>query len=456
MVELQLAEIAEGIGGRLVGEDVSVHSVSTDTRTLEKGDFFVALKGPAFNGHDYLQQAVDREASAAMVSEERAPLLPVVHVEDTRLGLGQLAALWRQRANARVIGITGSNGKTTVKEMLASILAREGSVLATRGNLNNDIGVPLTLTRLQSEDFAVVEMGANSPGEIDYLSKIARPDVAVLNNAGRAHLEGFKDQAGVARAKLEIINGLVDDGVFVFNADDQFAPLWREAATSRSCITFGMVQPADVRSSADSARFNWTDSGFSNDFMVQIPGANLEIKLQLAGQHNQMNALAATAAAHALGVPADSIESGLAAVKPVPGRLCSVRGITGCRLLDDSYNANPESVATAVDVLKTAPGRRVLVLGDLGELGETEQSLHAEIGLLAKRAGIDLLFTCGALSAAAAEAFGSGATHTENQDALISKLRAGIAQGDTLLIKGSRTAAMDRVVAALQEGGNGC
>ena len=456
MVEFQLTEIAAGIGGRLKGEDVSVHSVSTDSRTLQKGDLFVALRGPSFDGHDYLQAAAEKQASAAMVSAESVYPLPVVQVADTRLGLGRLAALWRQRADAKVIGITGSNGKTTVKEMLASILAQEGTVLATRGNLNNDIGMPLTLTRLQSEDFAVVEMGANKPGEIDYLSNIARPDVAILNNAGRAHLEGFKDQAGVARAKLEIINGLADHGVFVFNADDRFAPLWRQASQNRACLTFGVTQPADVSSPEDSLHLSWTDSGFRSEFSVQTPATQLQISLQLAGQHNRMNALAAIAAAHALGASSSSMQTGLASLRPVAGRLCFLAGIRGSRVLDDTYNANPDSVATALQVLKSAPGRQILILGDLGELGDTEQQLHEEIGLLAKKTGIDRLYTCGRLSAAAAESFGTGALHSDTQDELIRVLQSAIHQGDTLLVKGSRAAAMERVVAALREGQESC
>ena len=228
--------------------------MSTDSRNLQPGDLFVALQGPSFDGHDYVQAAVERQAAAAMISRSVATSMPCLRVADTRLALGQLASLWRDRAAARVVAVTGSNGKTTVKEMLAAILTQQGSVLATLGNLNNDIGLPLTLARLQEEDFAVVELGANHPGEIDYLSRIARPDVAVLNNAGRAHLEGFGSLEGVARAKLEIINGLAEDGVFVFNADDKFAEMWRHAASDYRQLTFGVQQAADVSSERHSIR----------------------------------------------------------------------------------------------------------------------------------------------------------------------------------------------------------
>jgi len=268
MVEFQLQELAQGLDARVLGDNVSIHSVSTDSRSLQAGDLFVALQGPSFNGHDYVQAAAESQASAAMISESLDTSLPCLKVADTRLALGKLAALWRDRATARVVAVTGSNGKTTVKEMLAAILAQRGTVLATRGNLNNDIGLPLTLTRLQAEEFAVVELGANHAGEIAYLSHIACPDVAVLNNAGRAHLEGFGSVEGVARAKLEIISGLADDGVFVFNADDRFADLWRQAGSAYRQLTFGVQQAADVSSKPESMRVKWNEHGFSSEFEV--------------------------------------------------------------------------------------------------------------------------------------------------------------------------------------------
>ena len=456
MVEFQLTEIASGLDARVHGQDVAVRSVSTDSRTLQAGDFFVALKGPTFDGHDHLQQAHDKHAVAAMVSHVIPDNLPCVQVEDTRIGLGKLAAMWRQRAAAKVVGVTGSNGKTTVKEMLAAILTREGDVLATRGNLNNDIGMPLTLTRLQSEAFAVIEMGANHPGEIDYLSKIAAPDVAILNNAGRAHLEGFGDELGVANAKLEIINGLANDGTFIFNADDAFAAMWREASSALRCLTFGVKQSADISSPEDSLQLQWSEHGFRSEFIVNAPAGEFKASLQLAGAHNRMNALAAVAAASALGVSIESMQAGLASVQPVPGRLCLRHGVNGSWLVDDSYNANPDSVEMAIQVLQAAPGKRILVLGDLGELGENAEALHEGIGFKAKQAGIDHLFTCGKLSGLAAGVFGAGAEHFAEQDQLITQLAALVGEGDTILVKGSRAAAMEKVVEALQGGQRAC
>ena len=297
MVEFQLQELADGLGASVMGDNVSIRSVSTDSRSIQSGALFVALQGPSFDGHDYVQAAAEHQAGAAIISKPVSTSLPCLLVEDTRLALGQLAGLWRHRAAARVVAVTGSNGKTTVKEMLAAILAHQGSVLATRGNLNNDIGLPLTLTRLQQEDFAVVELGANHPGEIDYLSRIAHPDVAVLNNAGRAHLQGFGSLEGVARAKLEIINGLAEDGVFVFNADDRFADLWRQAASDYRQLTFGVQQPADVSSEPQAMRVKWHEHGFGSEFEVSTPAGVLQLNLQLVGEHNRLNALAAVAAA---------------------------------------------------------------------------------------------------------------------------------------------------------------
>ena len=456
MIEFQLQELQGKLSATLTGGDASIHSVSTDSRKLQPGDLFVALHGPSFDGHDYVQAAAERQASAALVSRPVAAPIPCLQVVDTRLALGQLAAQWRDRASARLVAVTGSNGKTTVKEMLAAILGQQGSVLATLGNLNNDIGLPLTLTRLQDEDFAVVELGANHAGEIDYLSRIARPEVAVLNNAGRAHLEGFGSLQGIARAKLEIINGLAKDGVFVFNADDKFADMWRQAASDYRQLTFGVQQPADVSSEPRGMRVKWSEQGFSSEFMVKTPAGDLQLNLQLAGEHNRLNALAAVAAAQVFGADRASIMTGLAQLRPVPGRLCLMRGCQGARLVDDSYNANPDSVSVAIEVLASAPGRRSLVLGDLAELGPEQAALHAEIGEQARPAGIDQLFTCGVLSEAASNRFGRGARHFSGVEQLTDALQQYMGADESVLIKGSRAAAMDKVVACLAAGGSAC
>jgi UDP-N-acetylmuramoyl-tripeptide--D-alanyl-D-alanine ligase len=456
MIAFSLSELATLLEGRVHGADVRIGAVSSDTRTLQPGDLFVALAGPNFDGHDYLAMAAERGARAALVSRALEAPLPLLEVADTRLGLGRLGSAWRERSPARLVGITGSNGKTTLKEMLAAILGRLGPVLATRGNLNNDIGVPLTLTRLQDEPYAVIEMGANHAGEIDYLTRMTRPDIAVLNNAGRAHLEGFGSLEGVAHAKGEIINGIRPGGTFVLNADDRFAPLWREMASERRILSFGVDKPADVHSAREALTVEWTGTGFSGRFPVTTPQGEFEISLRLAGHHNRMNALAATAGALAAGADFAAIHDGLAALEPVRGRLCPVPGRNGLRLVDDSYNANPDSVAAAVAVLAAAPGRRTLVLGDLAELGAEDQQLHAEIGAVARSAGIDRLYSCGVQSAAASRAFGAGGRHFDGQQALIDELLAQAGAGDSVLVKGSRSARMERVVNALAEDSAAC
>ncbi len=451
MIAFTLSQLARHLDGEVQGDDVTVRTVSIDTRTLQPGDLYVALRGPTFDGHDYLDVAAEQGACAAMVERDLAHRLPRLKVADTRLGLGRMAAAWRRAGHARVVAITGSNGKTTVKEMLAAILGQNASVLATRGNLNNDIGLPLTLTRLQDEDYAVLELGANHAGEIDYLSHIAAPDVALLLNAGRAHLEGFGSVEGVARAKAEIINGLVENGVFVFNADDPHAPLWRELAAGRRQLSFGRGAKADVRSPGP-ARLGWDAQGFISHFGVETDSGSFEVSLALAGEHNRINALAACAAAIALGVAPEQIQAGLASLRPVPGRLCPVENPLSVRLIDDSYNANPDSVSAAIAVLASAPGRRTLVLGDLAELGEGAAALHAQLGEQARDAGIERLYTCGSLSAAAAKAFGAGAVHFTDREALIRHLAEHVDAGDSVLVKGSRSAAMDNVVRGLTEG----
>jgi len=443
---MRLHEAAEALGARWAGEDVMLQGVSTDTRTLQPGQLFVALRGPHFDGHDYLAEAKANGAAACMV-EKPVANCPALIVSDTRLALGKLARAWRHRFAIPLVAVTGSNGKTTVKEMLASILAQQGDTLATRGNLNNDIGLPLTLFGLDAQHAsAVVEMGANHMGEIAYLTRLAEPNVAIITNAAPAHLEGFGSLEGVAKAKGEIFQGLGDNGTAIINADDRFAPLWRDLAKNNNQLTFGLHQPADV-----SARWQAGERG--SQLQVTSPGGEMQFGLVLLGEHNVMNALAAIAAAQAAGMSLAAIKAGLECMQPVPGRLELKQGLNRSRIIDDTYNANPASLDAAIQVLAGFAGKRILVLGDMGELGEDALTLHIKAGLAAKAGGIDVLYTVGSMAKAAAKAFEAGAQHFDNQEAAIAALQTELAPNVTVLLKGSRLSHMERVVDALVDGG---
>ncbi len=438
---MRLAEAADAIGARHEGADVPLQGVCTDTRRLRPGQLFVALQGPNFDGHDFVPAALEAGAAACLVSRPLAS--PGIVVEDTRRALGELARAWRRRFALPVVAVTGSNGKTTVKEMLAAILASQGETLATRGNLNNDIGVPLTLFELDAgHRAAVIEMGANHPGEIAWLVSLARPEVALVTNAGPAHLEGFGSIEGVARAKGEIFAGLPEHGTAVINADDDYAPLWRELAGARRILTFGLRNKADV-----SAEWQATRRG--SRLRVRTPAGDFETELPLPGEHNVMNALAATAAALAAGVAPPAIGAALATVRGAPGRLQIKAGPAGSTLLDDTYNANPASLAAALRVLRGFPGRHLLALGDMGELGPEAEALHAAAGRLAREAGVACLVAVGPMAAAAAGAFGSGARICASREEAVAVLREMLQREDVLLVKGSRASRMDEVVAAL-------
>lgn len=454
MISLSISESARLINGTISGKDVSFSSVSTDSRNLQRGQLFVALSGPNFDGHNYLPQVQHDGAAAAMVQRVIDTDLPCLLVQDTLKGLGALASVWRDRGKAMVAAITGSNGKTTVKEMLASIMERKGAVLATQGNLNNEIGLPLTLLRLQDEEYAVVEMGANHLGEIDALTKIARPDVALITNAGRAHLEGFGSVEGVAKAKGEIINGLSEDGTFVLNADDAWSSYWREQAGSREIVSFGFDQSADVSVSIDGVIPEWREDGFYNCFQVNTPKGELDVELALAGAHNCRNALAAIAVAGVMGADKDAIRDGLKSVRPVKGRLCPLNGADGVRIIDDSYNANPDSVSAAIDVLTGMGGeaqRRFLVLGELAEVGEDIDVVYKQLGEKAKELGVDRIYAVGAASAVSTS-FGQGGHGFAKKEQLLEQLKNELRSGDMVLIKGSRSAGMESVVAGLSQG----
>lgn len=444
MTWLTLADIAEMTNGTLHATDtersrsIAIERLERDSRAVQAGDLFLALKGERFDAHDFVPQVVGK-ASAALVVKPVDADIPQVVVDDVRLALGRLAAAWRKQFHQPVVGLTGSNGKTTVKEMLTAILSLQGDTLATLGNLNNDIGMPLTLLRLRPEQrFAVIEMGMNHFGEIDYLTRIARPDIAIINNAGAAHLEGVGDLAGVARAKGEIFNGLSEQGIAILNADDAYVDYWRGLNTGRRVITFGMANPADVRGSIVDSQLH-----------IAANGQAVAVSLPLLGRHNQMNALAAAAAVLALGVSLETVQRGLESLQPVKGRLNPKPGKHGGLVIDDTYNANPTSTAAAVAVLAGLNGRKIMVLGDMGELGNTGEQLHAAIGQQAAAAGIDALYTLGRLSANASQAFGKPEHAFTDLDTLLAALEQDLQPGTSVLVKGSRSARMERVVDAL-------
>lgn len=434
---------ARVLGGAAAGADASFRSVGTDTRSLEPGALYVALRGERFDGHDFIAQAEDRGAAAALVARPVATRLPTVTVADTRLALGQLARYWRGRFAIPVIGVTGSNGKTTVKNMLAAILVEHGATLATAGNLNNDIGMPLTLLNLRATHrFAVIEMGMNHPGEIDYLTHICRPTVALITNAAPAHLAGLGSVGGVAQAKGEIFAGLTDDGTAIVNADDAFCDFWRGLAAPRKVLSFGMNNAATVRAEYKAI------PGAAN-VRIRTPDGDIAVALKLVGRQNALNAAAAVCAARSVGANASQIRAGLASLLPTPGRLEIKRGSTGATIIDDTYNANPASVAAALDVLAEFPGERVAVLGDMGELGESALSAHGDIGRKARDVGVVRLFAVGVLGKETVKAFGAGARHFADRQALTDALKTTLRSDVTVLVKGSRSAGMEAVVAAL-------
>lgn len=448
----RLATLAARAGGKLHGPDAAFAAVCTDTRRLAPGDLFVALAGPNFDGHDFVRRAACLGAVGALVSHPIDVVLPQVRVADTLAALQAYAAARRRDFDLPVIGVTGSNGKTTVKQMLAAILESGGPVLATRGNLNNHIGVPLTLTRLDATHrAAVIEMGANHAGEITRLAEIAAPGVGVVTLAGQAHVAGFGSVEGVARAKGELFAALPSDGIAVINADDAFAPLWREMAGHCRRIEFGLGAGAEVSARTDSIGL---DGQGRAAFELVTAGGSRRVQLSVPGRHQVMNALGAAAAALGAGATLDSVAAGLAAASAAPGRLAWHRGVGGAALLDDTYNANPGSLRVALELLATRDGERWLVLGDMGELGADAESAHANAGRLARALSVARLFALGPLSAASVAAFGAGAAHFSDHAALSEALvhaldERGAATGPSILIKGSRSMCMERVVAAL-------
>jgi UDP-N-acetylmuramoyl-tripeptide--D-alanyl-D-alanine ligase len=441
---MKLSEAAMATRGSVIGEDVLFTSVSNDSRGDKHGQLFVAMRGERVDGHDFALSAIEHGAAAAMVSHALPGLTSGLLVQDTRRALGDLAAWWRGKFTIPLAAITGSNGKTTVKEMLAAILrvtaGGEDKVLATVGNLNNDIGLPLTLLKLRAQHrYAVAEMGMNHFGEIRYLTRLACPTVALVNNATSAHLGGLGSVEGIAQAKGEIFEGLAADGVAIINADDRFAAYWKTLADGKRILTFGIEQPADV-----SATF--VLQAEYSDLQLQTPLGEAALRLPVAGRHNVCNALAATATAIAMNIPLADVVAGLAAFGGVKGRLQQKIGVGGAVVIDDTYNANPASVKAAIDVLAARAGKKLLVLGDMGELGDEAAAMHADIGAYARDAGIDALFALGELSREMVRVFGSGARHYATPEALAADLMAGMHAGVNVLVKGSRFMRMERVV----------
>ena len=450
MISVTLNELAQILSGELHGQSLTIDAVTTDTRQLTPGCLFVALKGERFDAHDFAEQAKAGGAGALLVSRKLDCDLPQLVVKDTRLAFGKIGAWVRQQVPTRVVALTGSSGKTSVKEMTAAILGECGNTLYTAGNLNNDIGVPMTLLRLtKAHQYAVIELGANHQGEIAWTVSLTRPEAALVNNLAAAHLEGFGSLAGVAKAKGEIFTGLPLNGVAIMNADNNDWLNWQSVIGERKIWRFS---PNAANSDFTANNVHVTSQG--THFTLQTPTGNAEVLLPLPGRHNIANALAATALAMAVGAPLDAVKAGLAKLKAVPGRLFPIQLAENQLLLDDSYNANVGSMTAAAQVLSEMPGYRVMVVGDMAELGDESEACHQQVGEAAKASGLDRVLSVGVQSKGISDASGVG-EHFNDKAALIARLKALIAEQQmiTILVKGSRSAAMEEVVHALQENG---
>lgn len=449
MIPLKASDIASLLQAKLLGDDVEIHSVSTDSRQINAGDLFIALQGPNFDGHQFAAEVVNKGARALVVTRHLDVPVPQLIVADTRLALGQLGAYVKSQLKLKTVAVTGSAGKTTVKEMMAAILSRIGHVLATAGNFNNDIGVPLTLLRLTPEhNFAVIELGANHLGEIAYTTSLVKPDVALITNVAAAHLEGFGDLFGVARAKGEIYTGLPDNGVAIVPLDSEFHSYWQQRLDNLRLQTFSLTQQADFHAGNIAL-----DSSGCAGFDMHTPYGSVFVQLSVPGRHNVSNALAAAAATLALGASLTDVQLGLAEMKPVKGRINVSMPTPQLRIIDDTYNANVESAKAAIDLLASYGGQRILVLGDMAELGPDARAYHEEVGVYAKKAALDGLFTLGVLSQNASDQFPQHSAHFSSRSQLLSRLQPYLQAGRevTILVKGSRSAKMELVVSDLLE-----
>lgn len=445
---MSLQQVSAILGGELLGKDASFDRVSIDSRSLQSGDLYIALHGQRFDGHDYLKQAEQAGAVAAVVHKLVTTKLPLLKVEDTRKALADLAAAKRKLFAGTLIGITGSNGKTTVKEMTSAILQLQGEVLATQGNFNNDIGLPLTLLRLREEDFAVIEMGANHPGEIATLAHIAQPDIALINNAGASHLEGFGDLEGVAQAKGELFKGLSPQGIAIINEDDDFSGYWASLCTDKKVMRYSMLRPdVDIFG-------QWKSTELGGQLSVSAGNDSFTINLNCFGLHNAMNALAAITIAKTLNVSNEIITQALQKFTPVKGRLNVHKLSNELSVIDDTYNANPTSILAGIKVLTELPGNHWLVLGDMGELGKDARRLHFDVGMQARTLGVSRLLAIGEASQHAVDAFGENAYFFDSNEALISYIKQQLSGCTGILVKGSRFMQMEKVVELLIEGFN--
>jgi UDP-N-acetylmuramoyl-tripeptide--D-alanyl-D-alanine ligase len=442
-----LADFARACGGELGGADRAYTGVSSDTRTIKAGELFVALRGPKFNANEFVGAAATAGAAGAVVDTRTDKSLTQILVGDTLEALTVTSAAWRKGFDLPVVGVAGSNGKTTVKEMVAAILGRAGLTLATRGSLNNHIGVPLTLHRLESaHKYAVIEIGANHPGEVATLTKLACPTVGLITNAGAEHLEGFGSIEGAARAEGELVAELPPGATAVLNADDEFLELWR-GMTSAKVVTFGLAPVADY--TARRMQTSIGADGFVTRFELWTPQGSTQVELQLAGRHNVVNALAAAAAAMSAGASLDHIGEGLATMRPVPGRLQLKSAPSGAWIVDDTYNANPSSMKAGLEVLAAVDARRWFVMGDMGELGDFAPDSHREVGRFAREQRVDRLFATGKHSQLAVESFGPGGEWFADAEALARAVNADISRDVCVLVKGSRSARLERVVDSL-------
>ena len=440
-MKLDLSEIARITDGKHIGENKTLLGISTDTRDMQQGNLFAALVGERFDPHELILAGKAGHAGGLLVERELDIAKPQVVVRSTHVALQSLAKAWREKFKIPVIGITGSNGKTSVKELTRQILETQGEVLATKGNLNNHIGVPLTLLELnESHRFAVIEMGANHAGEIASLTQIAKPDIGIVHNIGPAHLEGFGSLEGVARAKAELYRFMNPEGIAVVNADEPYRPLWLHDIGTRKQISFGIRQNADVFAETDDL----------NLIKISTPAGEIHAELKLLGQHAVYNALAATAVCTGLGVELEDIRAGIESLQPVPGRLVRIKGICGASVLDDSYNANPASLSVALDVQAREPGAHWLVLGDMGELGAESMALHRKAGIMAKKSGVVRLLGLGQLVVHAVDAFGDGAEHFKSHLEVVEALQQDLNDQVCVLVKGSRAMRMEKVVEGIR------